>query len=100
MLGVKEETIKKHSVVSEAVAMEMATRVRKLYNSDIGIATTGNAGPSKGDADAAIGTVYIGVASQSGVVAHKFTMGTNRTRVIGKAVNKCLELLQEEILKN
>ena len=100
VLGVKEETIKKHSVVSEAVAMEMATRVRKLYNSDIGIATTGNAGPSKGDADAAIGTVYIGVASQSGVVAHKFTMGTNRTRVIGKAVNKCLELLQEEILKN
>ena len=100
VLGVKEETIKKHSVVSEAVAMEMATRVRKLYNSDIGIATTGNAGPSKGDADAAIGTVYIGVALQSGVVAHKFTMGTNRNRVIGKAVNKCLELLQEEILKN
>lgn len=100
VLGVREETILTHSVVSEAVAQEMAQRVRLLYKSDIGIATTGNAGPTKGDADAPVGTVYIAIATSTGVVAHKFTMGTNRTRVIGKTVNKCLELLQEEILKN
>lgn len=100
VLGVQEETITQHSVVSEAVAQEMAQRVRLLYKSDIGIATTGIAGPTKGDADAAVGTVYIGIATSKGAVAHKFSMGTSRTRVIGKTVNKCLQLLQEEILKN
>lgn len=100
ILGVQESTIKAHSVVSAEVAAEMAVKVRKLYKSDIGISTTGNAGPSKGDADAPIGTVFIGIATSKGVVAHKFTMGTHRTRVIGKTVNKCLQLLQEEILKN
>lgn len=100
VLGVQKRTIDEYSVVSEGVAIEMATRVRELYKSDIGISTTGNAGPSKGDADAPVGTVYVGIATDKGVVAHKFTMGTNRTRVIGKTVNKCLELLQEEILKN
>ncbi len=100
VLGVKENTIHKHSVVSEEVAMEMAVKVRELYDSDIGISTTGNAGPSKGDADAAIGTVYIGIASQTAVIAHKFSFGTIRNRVVSKTVNKCLELLQQEILKN
>ncbi len=100
ILGVKELTIQQHSVVSGEVAMEMAARVRELYGSDIGISTTGNAGPSAGDSHAAVGTVFIGIASETAAVAHKFSMGTNRTRVIGKTVNKCLELLQEEILKN
>lgn len=100
ILGVQEGTIKEHSVVSAEVAAEMAEKVRTLYKSDIGISTTGNAGPDKGDADADLGTVYIGIATHNGAVAHKFTMGTNRTSVIGKTVNKCLELLQEEILKN
>jgi len=100
VLGVKQETIAAHSVVSEAVAIEMAIRVRELYNSDVGISTTGNAGPSKGDANAAVGTVFIGIASSQGAIAYEFAMGTNRNRVIGKTVNKCLELLQEEILKN
>jgi nicotinamide-nucleotide amidase len=100
VLGVKQETIVRHSVVSEAVAREMAIRVRELYKSDIGISTTGNAGPTKGDAATPVGTVFIGVATSNGAVAHKYAMGTNRTRVIGKTVNKCLELLQEEILKN
>ncbi len=100
VLGVKEKTITTHSVVSEEVAIEMAMRARDLYKSDIGISTTGNAGPSKGDADAPIGTVCIGIASSQGARAYKFAMGTNRVRVIGKTVSKCLELLQEEILKN
>lgn len=100
VLGVKEHTIQEHSVVSEEVAKEMAERVRELYGSDIGISTTGNAGPSKGDADADIGTVYIAIASQTAVMAHKFSFGTTRARVISKAVSKCLDLLQEEILKN
>ena len=99
VLGVPQSIIKEHSVVSAAVAQTMAQRVRDLYQADIGIATTGNAGPSKGDADAEVGTVFIGIASAAGVSAHHFKMGNHRHRVIGKTVNKALELLQEEISK-
>ena len=78
----------------------MAKQVRALYNTDYAIATTGNAGPTKGDSDAPVGTVYIGVATREGAIAHHFMMGKHRERVIGKAVNKALELLHEEISKN
>jgi nicotinamide-nucleotide amidase len=99
ILGVPKTLIEEHSVVSGAVAEAMAERVRKMYKTDIGISTTGNAGPTKGDADAEVGTVFIGVASTKGVVSFEFMMGKHRERVIGKTVNKALELLQEEILK-
>ncbi len=100
VLGVDEALIEKHSVVSAEVAEAMAVQVKKMYNTDYAIATTGNAGPSKGDSDAAVGTVYIGIATPEGSIAHHFMMGNHRERVIGKAVNKALELLHEEILKN
>jgi len=44
-------------VVSSEVAEAMAENVKHYLTSDYGIATTGNAGPSKGDSDAEIGTV-------------------------------------------
>ncbi len=99
ILGVDAELIEKHSVVSAEVAEAMAEKVRRMYKADIGISTTGNAGPTKGDADAEVGTVFIGVASSKGVVSYEFLMGKHRERVIGKTVNKALELLLEEILK-
>ncbi|MFT5751491.1 MAG: nicotinamide-nucleotide amidase [Flavobacteriales bacterium] len=99
ILGVDAALIKERSVVSGAVAEAMAEKVRGMYKADIGISTTGNAGPTKGDADAEVGTVYIGVASSKGVISYEFMMGKHRERVIGKTVNKALELLLEEILK-
>lgn len=100
VLGVDSALIEEHSVVSAQVAETMAKQVRALYNTDYAIATTGNAGPTKGDSDAPVGTVYIGVATREGAIAHHFMMGKHRDRVIGKAVNKALELLHEEISKN
>ena len=100
VLGVDSALIEEHSVVSAQVAETMAKQVRALYNTDYAIATTGNAGPTKGDSDAPVGTVYIGVATREGAIAHHFMMGKHRERVIGKAVNKALELLHEEISKN
>ncbi|MFT5892030.1 MAG: nicotinamide-nucleotide amidase [Dokdonia sp.] len=100
VLGVDEALIEKHSVVSAEVAEAMAVQVQKMYNTDYAITTTGNAGPSKGDSDAPVGTVYIGIATPEGSTAHHFMMGNHRERVIGKTVNKALELLHKEILKN
>jgi nicotinamide-nucleotide amidase len=99
ILEVSEQIINTHSVVSAAVAEAMAKNVRQLLHADYGIATTGNAGPSKGEASADIGTVYIAVATKNTVISEKFTLGTDRKRVIKRAVNKALELLEKEILK-
>jgi nicotinamide-nucleotide amidase len=100
ILGVSEETIAQQSVVSGEVAKEMAIGVQKRMKSDYAIATTGNAGPDKGDADATIGTVFIAIASPSEVFVEEFNFGQPREKVIDRAVNKAFELLQKEILKN
>lgn len=98
ILGVDAAVVKEYSVVSAQVAEQMAVNVRKLYKSDVGISTTGNAGPSKGDSDADVGTVYIGIATEKGAISHRFMMGNHRERVIGKTVNKALELLKEYLI--
>jgi len=100
ILGVNQAIIEEHSVVSEAVAKAMASQVREKLKADIGISTTGNAGPTKGDSDADVGTVFIGFATKNGVKAFQFNMGNHRERVINKTVNKTLELLQKEIFEN
>lgn len=100
VLGVLQETIDEFSVVSSQVAKEMAIGVQKLMKSDYAIATTGNAGPSKGDADATIGTVFIALATPNDVFVEEFNFGQPREKVIDRAVNKAFEILQKEILKN
>ncbi|MFD0963044.1 competence/damage-inducible protein A [Pseudofulvibacter geojedonensis] len=98
VLGVDENIIKEHSVVSTQVAKDMALKVQSNFKSDYSIATTGNAGPSKGDSDAEVGTVFIAVASPNGVVVSEFNFGNNRYKVMHKAKNKALEMLRKEIL--
>lgn len=100
ILGIDEALIKEHSVVSAAVAEAMATRSRALFGTDYAVATTGIAGPTKGDADDEVGTVFIAIGSPSGVFAQQFSFGNARERVITKATNKAFELLLKEILKN
>ena len=98
ILDISETLIEKHSVVSKAVAELMALNVRKKFNSSIGISTTGNAGPSKGDSDAEVGTVWIAIATNERVYSEKFLFGKHRNRIIGKAVNKALELLFKQLI--
>ncbi|MBN8641333.1 MAG: CinA family nicotinamide mononucleotide deamidase-related protein [Flavobacteriales bacterium] len=100
VLGVNAATIEKHSVVSAEVAQEMAIRIQQLMKTDYAIATTGNAGPTKGDADAEVGTVFIALATPNEVIVEEFNFGQPREKVIDRAVNKALEMLQKEILKN
>ncbi len=99
VLNVPRALIDEHSVVSAEVAKAMAKNVKSLLKTDFAIATTGNAGPTKGDSNAEIGTVYIAIATPNSVFADKFMMGNHRTRIVQKAVNKAFELIQKEILK-
>jgi nicotinamide-nucleotide amidase len=99
VLQVPRAVIENQSVVSAAVAEIMAQNVRKLMKTDFSIATTGNAGPTKGDSKEEIGTVFIAIASEKGVISEKFSMGAQRERVVQKSVYKAFEMLQKEILK-
>jgi len=100
ILGVDASLIAKHNVVSIEVAESMAERCCVVMGSDYAIATTGIAGPTKGDGDEEVGTVCIAIAGPHGTNVEKFQFGKARERVISKAVNKAFEMLLKEISKN
>lgn len=100
IVGVNEDLIQKYSVVSEEVVRSMALQSQKIFSSHYAIATTGNAGPTKGDSVAEIGTVFIALATPNEVFIEEFNFGQPREKVIGRAVNKAFEMLYKEILKN
>ena len=61
MLGVCADTIKNYGAVSEQTACEMARGVAERTGADIGVSSTGIAGPDGGTDDKPVGLVYIGV---------------------------------------
>lgn len=99
VLNVSKDDIDTYSVVSEQVAKAMAKGVLELYDTDYAISTTGNAGPTKGDADVEVGTVWIAIATKDDVYAEVFKFSNQREKTIMKATNKAFEMLQKEILK-
>ena len=98
LLEIPQKLIQEHSVVSREVAKAMALQARKKFNSNIAIATTGNAGPSKGDSCAEVGTVWIAIATVKEIFSEKFLFGRHRERVIQKATNKAMELLFKQLI--
>lgn len=100
VLGIPENLINEYSVVSKEVVSAMVGNIKKIMKTDYAIATTGNAGPLKGDSNAEIGTVFIAIATPTDIIVEEFNFGQPREKVIDRAVFKSLELLQKEILKN
>lgn len=78
VLGVKEETIEKFGAVSEQAIIEMATYVRSKFNTDIGVATSGIAGPGGGSPEKPVGTVWIAYADQHQTVTKKLQLSKDR----------------------
>lgn len=99
ILGISQETIEKHSVVSAEVAKEMALASQKIMQTDYAIGVTGNAGPTTDDTDKDVGIVFIALATPETVIVAEFNFGQPREKVIDRAVNKSLEMLRKEILK-
>lgn len=97
ILGVSEKLIDKYSVTSKEVAKAMALGCKEKFKSDFAIATTGNAGPSKGEGDVEVGTVFIAIATPDTIYAQEFNFSNNREKTIGKAVNKAFEILLSEL---
>lgn len=65
LLGVRHETLEKFGAVSPQTAAEMAKGIRKISGADIGVSTTGIAGPQGGTPEKPVGLVYIGVDSDA-----------------------------------
>jgi len=73
-LNVSEETLKKYGAVSEQTALEMCIGAAKNLNADIGVSTTGIAGPGGGTDEKPVGLVYAGVYfnnKKTGEIIHK-----------------------------
>jgi nicotinamide-nucleotide amidase len=97
-LGVNEKTIIDYGAVSEQTAKEMADGIRKKFNTDIGISTTGIAGPEGGTKEKPVGLVWIGYSDKNKTYAEKFNFGTNRERTRLRASYYALNILRKEIL--
>lgn len=100
LLNVSNETIEKYSVVSKEVALAMVKGVKEKLKTNYAIAVTGNAGPTTDVTDKSVGVVFIAIASDTAIYVEEFNFGEPRERVLEKTVNKSLEMLQKEILKN
>lgn len=78
VLGVKHETLVQYGAVSEQTAAEMAAGVRRLAGADIGISTTGIAGPGGGTPEKPVGLVYVGVDSDALRTTLRLVLGRGR----------------------
>ena len=98
-LGVPASLILRHGAVSSEVAEAMAFGVRTKSNSDIGLSTTGIAGPSGGSQDKPVGLVWVGYSDRSGSLALRFNFGDDRRRTKERAAQAALELVRRKLLK-
>jgi nicotinamide-nucleotide amidase len=98
-LGVPSSLILRHGAVSSEVAEAMAAGVRTKSNSDIGLSTTGIAGPSGGSKEKPVGLVWVGYSDRAGTLALRFNFGDNRRRTKERAAQAALELLRRKLLK-
>ena len=100
LLGVSPETIEQYTEVSAQCALEMARGVRKLAGADIGISTTGYAGPTGGTEENPVGTVYIGLSWVGGETVFRPDRRYMRTReqVRRHAASHAFDLVRREVL--
>ncbi len=97
-LGVDPQIIKVKGAVSREVAVALAENVRKKSGADIGISTTGIAGPTGGTAEKPVGLVYIGLSDESSTQAFEYRLMGGRESVKFRASQAALELLRRHCL--
>lgn len=97
-LGVKKETLDVYGAVSDKCAKEMACGVAARYNTNIGIATTGIAGPDGGTDEKPVGLVYFGIYINGKVISKKYVFNGDRQGVRERATRTILNDLRLELL--
>jgi nicotinamide-nucleotide amidase len=97
-IGVSEDTIKNFGAVSEQVALEMAIGIRKLFDSDCAIASTGIAGPGGATETKPVGLCYLSCIYKDQTFVKKFNFGTIRRTNKERGAMAALESLRRLLL--
>jgi nicotinamide-nucleotide amidase len=98
LLGIDEKLIEKYGAVSEPVVISMAEGARRLLKADFAVATSGIAGPDGGTIEKPVGMLWTAVASESGTIAEKHTLGTDRIINITRFTTVALNMLRKQII--
>jgi len=95
LLRISEDKIKQHLIVSEVIAKEMATSVKSIMKSDIGVGVTGNAGPDKQENTRDL-EVWIAIDFKGNMITRKVLFGNlTRLQAIKKTVHVTYEMLKD-----
>lgn len=94
-LGVPPEILEQHGAVSAEAAAAMAAGVRARAGADLGLSTTGEAGPDP--AEAPVGTVYVGLAWEGGTTVRPLKLGGGRELIRRWAAQSALNLLRSHL---
>jgi nicotinamide-nucleotide amidase len=98
-LGVKPEVLEKYGAVSEPTIIEMANIVRAKFNTDIGVATSGIAGPGGATPEKPVGMVWIAYSDKHQTVTKKLQISTDRAINIKMASAAVLNLIRLSLPK-
>ena len=99
LLGVRPETLRDHGAVSTRAAEEMAAGIRRLSGADLGLSTTGIAGPGGGSPDKPVGTVCVGLAWEGGTWSRRYDLGErSRDWVKGMTAQVALDRVRRWLL--
>lgn len=93
-LGVKPETLEKYGAVSEPAIIEMANIVRAKFSTDIGLATSGIAGPGGATPEKPVGLIWIAYSDKHKTVTKKLQLGNDRLLNIKLASTALLNLMR------
>lgn len=77
ILGVPSDILEKYTEYSSETAVAMAEGVRRLSGADIGISTTGIAGPNGGTPEKPVGLVYVGISTKNHSFAKELHLSQN-----------------------
>jgi nicotinamide-nucleotide amidase len=97
LLNVSLDVIEKYGAVSKQVAASMADGVRANARTDLGVSTTGIAGPTGGTKEKPVGLVYIGVSTKKGTVVKRFVFDGSRLENKDSTCVEALRLLKKVI---
>jgi nicotinamide-nucleotide amidase len=100
LLGVIKQSLLNYGSVSEQVVREMAAGAKKLFMTEYAVATSGIAGPDGGTEDKPVGTLWMAVASERGIISQKRIFGNERLSNIKRFSIAALNLLRLQIIRN